>query len=120
MSVEVFLNSQGHLLHNLSSQRERLPLPMAALPYLTTSLFCPHYWFSLLILGMLPHLHTIASTMWQSRYSPWSFRENPEETGVTRYLLMSQYNMKSPEHRFSTDLRSHLKYSAFYSSALFL
>lgn len=41
--------------------------------------FVLNYWFSLLILGLFTHLHTSASTMRQSRFSPWSFRENPEE-----------------------------------------
>lgn len=84
MSVKVFLKSQGHLLYNLSSQRrERLPLPMAAPPYHSLILS------SLLVFTVvLTHLHTFASTMWQSRYSPQSFRENPEKNGVNRYLLI--------------------------------
>lgn len=99
-SVKVFLNSKGHLLHKRwSRKREGLPASPHGSP-LTRSLFCAHYWSSLSILDVLPHLHTFASIMWQSSYSPQSFRETPEEGGGTKYLLMSWHTMKFPDSIF--------------------
>lgn len=96
---------------------------MAAL-HLTTSLFCPHYWFSLLILGVLTHLHTFASTMWQSRYT--ALRASGKTLKKMQLKRNNQVPIdimihhEAPRHHLSTDLRSHLNYSAFYSSALSL